>query len=54
MAAYYTGAEVVISASSSPGSSDGFLGPRKESVKGTLLIGGKHDMSSKTSLLHFR
>ncbi|KAI1132329.1 heterokaryon incompatibility protein-domain-containing protein [Nemania abortiva] len=54
MAAYYTGAEVVISASSSQGSSEGFLCPRKESIKGTLLIGDEHGMSSKVIPLHFR
>ncbi|KAI0409694.1 heterokaryon incompatibility protein-domain-containing protein [Xylaria palmicola] len=54
MAVYYTGAEIVISASSSQGSSEGFTGLRRESVKGTLLIGEGHDMPSKKAPLHFR
>ncbi|KAI0100335.1 heterokaryon incompatibility protein-domain-containing protein [Nemania sp. FL0031] len=54
MAAYYTGAEVVLAASSSQGSSEGFLSPRKESIKGTLLIKDGHGISGKTIPLHFR
>ncbi|KAI0872115.1 heterokaryon incompatibility protein-domain-containing protein [Hypoxylon argillaceum] len=54
MGAYYTGAEIVISASSSQGSSEGFLGPRKDSIKGTLLIEDERGMSSNPTPLHFR
>ncbi|KAJ2974752.1 hypothetical protein NUW58_g8556 [Xylaria curta] len=54
MAAYYSGAQVVISASSSDGSSEGFLGPRKESIKGTLVIGVGGDVAGRIPPLHFR
>ncbi|RYP09646.1 hypothetical protein DL764_001188 [Monosporascus ibericus] len=54
MAAYYTGAEVVIAASASTGCTEGFLGPRPApSVRGTLQI-PRNKGSRELLPLHFR
>ncbi|RYP20526.1 hypothetical protein DL767_009429 [Monosporascus sp. MG133] len=54
MADYYTGAEVVIAASSSTGCTEGFLGPRPApSVRGTLQI-PRNKGSRELLQLHFR
>lgn len=54
MADYYTGADVVIAASSSTGCTHGFLGARPESIGGTLQIPLDEGPTSELVALYFR